>query len=52
MTCPTCHGKGIIKCERCGGTGQIVSMLSNVKCVVSAEDPARLNAPIVVVRAK
>jgi len=34
MTCPTCHGKGIIKCERCGGSGQIVSILSNVTCGV------------------
>ena len=32
MTCPTCHGKGVIKCERCGGTGQIVSVLQNYKC--------------------
>jgi len=33
MTCPTCHGKGIIKCERCNGTGQIGTILT-AKCGV------------------
>jgi len=34
MTCPTCYGKGIIKCERCHGHGQLVGVLNNVKCGV------------------
>jgi len=34
MTCPTCHGKGVIKCERWHGQGQIVGVLNNMKCGV------------------
>ena len=32
MTCPTCKGKGIIKCEKCHGEGEIIAVLSNIKC--------------------
>ena len=32
MNCPTCHGKGITKCERCRGTGAVSSFPSTIKC--------------------
>jgi len=30
MPCPACHSKGIIKCERCHGQGQLSGVLSSV----------------------
>jgi len=32
VNCPTCHGKGVTKCERCGGSGVVSTFPSTVKC--------------------
>jgi hypothetical protein len=34
MTCPTCRGKGVIKCHKCGGHGKLISLISSVTCTV------------------
>lgn len=33
MKCPTCEGKGVLKCHECNGRGWKAGILATVKCM-------------------